>query len=532
MTIYEHYHMAMVEIANDHIEKIRQGYIFDSETIDIGVADMGGEAVKDARICLPVSMLTRHGLICGATGTGKTITLQLLAEQIAAHGIPVFATDIKGDLSGLSKAGVASDKLAARTQSNGQTWTPEAASVEFFSLSDQSPGIPIRAHLHRFGPLLLARVLGLNTTQESCLVLIFSYAEKLSKPFVTLDDLASCLSYLSSDEGRDDLKSIGGISTSSLGVIIRSLATLQSYGADRFFGEPSFDVNDLFRTDPNGRGIISMLELPSMLDSPTLLSTFVMWTLNELFSTLPEIGDNGVPRLVFFFDEAHLLFDKASPAFLDEVIRTVRLIRSKGVGIFFVTQTASDIPAEVLAQLGSRIQHQMRAHTPADAKALKATVSTFPRCDYDLEEVLTSLGIGEAIVTVLNPDGVPTPVAWTRIFAPCSQMGAVSGEEIEQIVRRSPLASRYESRRGGKPLTYGITESAHSDSDDGHHFHRAQRNEPSHAKVSSSHSARRSSREEKSLISRVIGSSAFKQFARSAGRELVRSLFPRSKRRR
>ena len=280
-----------------------------------------------------------------------------------------------------------------------------------------------------FGPVLLSKVLGLNATQESSLGLVFHYADVAGLPLLDLADLRAVLQHLTGDEGKAELKNIGGLSSQTVGVILRSLITLSDQGADAFFGEPEFDTMDLLRVTADGRGVVSLLELPNLQDRPAVFSTFLMWLLADLFHDLPEVGDIDKPKLVFFFDEAHLLFNGASKAFLDAIAQTVRLIRSKGVGIFFVTQTPKDVPDDVLAQLGSRVQHQLRAHTPNDAKALKQTVATFPKSHYDLAEALTSLGIGEAIVTVMDPDGAPTPVAWTRMRAPQSLM-APTPEEI------------------------------------------------------------------------------------------------------
>jgi len=293
-----------------------------------------------------------------------------------------------------------------------------------------------------FGPILLSKVLGLNETQESSLGLVFHYADTEGLALLDLADLRALLTHLTSDEGKVELKEIGGLSSATVGVILRSLVTLQTQGADEFFGEPEFDTRDLIRT-ADGKGVISLLELPNLQDRPQVFSTFLMWLLADLFHDLPEIGDVDVPKLVFFFDEAHLLFNGASKAFLDAIAQTVRLIRSKGVGIFFVTQSPTDVPDAVLAQLGSRVQHQLRAHTPKDAKALKATVETYPNSQYDLADTLQALGIGEAIVTVLNPDGAPTPVAWTRMRAPQASMEPMPADWLTKGVAASAMTAKY-----------------------------------------------------------------------------------------
>ena len=399
------------------VAAITKGYTFDAATLDLG-ALVNGDPVPGAQIRIPLAMTNRHGLVAGATGTGKTRTLQGLAEQLAAKGVPVFAADIKGDLSGVATPGVSSDKLLARTQGIGQEWTPAASVTEYFALGGIGKGVPVRATVSGFGPLLLSKVLGLNATQESSLGLVFHYADANGLALVDLSDLRAVLTYLTGDEGKAELKSLGGLSAATAGVILRELITFADGGADVFFGEPEFDVTDFLRTAPDGRGVISLLEVPGVADKPALFSTFLMYLLAELFELLPEVGDLDKPKLVFFFDEAHLLFKDASKDFVSAITQTVRLIRSKGVGVFFVTQTPKDVPSDVLAQLGSRVQHALRAFTPDDAKALRATVGTYPKSGYDLERTLQELGTGEAIVTVMSEKGAPTPVAWTRLRAP------------------------------------------------------------------------------------------------------------------
>ncbi|WP_439692102.1 helicase HerA-like domain-containing protein [Curtobacterium sp. SP.BCo] len=427
------------------VAAIRDGYRIDGSALQLG-ALVNGEALPDVQVRIPLGMLNRHGLVAGATGTGKTRTLQVLAEQIAANGVPVFAADIKGDLSGLAVAGQANDKLLARTAGIGQQWQGVASQAEFYSLGGQGTGVPIRATVSGFGPLLLSKVLGLNDTQESSLGLVFHYAEQAGLPLVDLSDLRSVLTFLVSDEGKAELAELGGLSKQTAGVILRELITFADQGADQFFGEPEIDTQVFLRTAADGRGIVSLLEVPGVQDQPEVFSTFLMWLLADLFNELPEVGDQDKPKLVFFFDEAHLLFSGASKDFLDQIVRTVRLIRSKGVGIFFVTQTPKDVPNDVLAQLGSRVQHQLRAHTPDDAKALRATVSTYPTSGYDLGEVLTSLATGEAIVTVMNEKGAPTPVAWTRLRAPEGSMDPMPTPEMTARVQASPLLATYGTR--------------------------------------------------------------------------------------
>jgi DNA helicase HerA-like ATPase len=426
----------------DAVEAIRSGYDFTGEVLEIG-ALVNGDAQPAVQVRIPIAMLNRHGLVAGATGTGKTRTLQVLAEQLSAAGVPVFAADIKGDLSGVATAGAETPRLIERTDGIGQRWTAAAFPTEYFALGGVGKGVPVRATVSGFGPLLLSKVLGLNDTQESSLGLVFHYAAKAGLPLVDLSDLRAVLGYLTSDGGKRELTDLGGLSVATVGVILRELITFADRGADVFFGEPEIDTADFLRTDPTGRGIISLLEVPGVQDKPELYSTFLMWLLADLFNDLPEVGDLDKPKLVFFFDEAHLLFRNASKDFLASITQTVRLIRSKGVGIVFVTQTPKDVPGDVLAQLGSRIQHQLRAFTPDDAKALKATVSTYPSSDYDLGEVLTTLATGEAIVTVMGEKGAPTPVAWTRLRAPQGLMSPSAPEQIAATIAASALLPKY-----------------------------------------------------------------------------------------
>ncbi|GAA1751116.1 helicase HerA-like domain-containing protein [Agromyces humatus] len=425
-----------------HVDAIRAGYAFEGPALEMG-ALVNGEAMPDVPVRIPIAMTNRHGLVAGATGTGKTRTLQVLAEQLSAAGVAVFAADIKGDLSGVATPGEGSEKLLKRTTGIGQQWSAASFPTEYFSLGGVGRGVPIRATISGFGPLLLSKVLGLNDTQESSLGLVFHYANKNNLALLDLEDLRAVLAYLVSDEGKGELEGLGGLSKATVGVILRELITFADQGADVFFGEPEIDTAEFLRTAADGRGIISLLEVPGVADKPALYSTFLMWLLADLFTDLPEVGDLDKPKLVFFFDEAHLLFKDASKDFLTQITQTVRLIRSKGVGVFFVTQTPKDVPADVLAQLGSRVQHQLRAFTPDDAKALRATVSTYPKSGYDLEETLTVLGTGEAIVTVMNEKGAPSPVAWTRLRAPQASMSPSPDASIDATVAASPLLAKY-----------------------------------------------------------------------------------------
>ncbi len=424
--------------------RIGAAYASEGAALELGRGMLGGTIDPEAVVRIPTSMCNRHGLIAGATGTGKTKTLQLLAEQLSAQGVPVFAADMKGDLAGLSQPGEASEKVTSRADELGVKWEPAGFPVSFLSLGGLGPGVPVRATISAFGPQLLAKVLEANETQSSSLSLVFRYADQAGLALLDLADLVEVLKFLTSDAGKAELEGIGGLSKATAGVLLRKVGELADQGAEAFFGEPEWAVPDLLRTTPEGHGMISALELPAVADKPRLFSTFLMWLLAELYEELPEVGDLDKPKLVFFFDEAHLLFDGASKAFLDQVAQTIRLIRSKGVGVFFVTQLPDDVPDEILAQLGNRIQHALRAFTPRDAKALKAAVTTYPKTeDYDLEEDLTQLGTGEAMVTILSERGAPTPVVWTRMAPPRSLMAAVGPEAVTSAAQADPLWPKY-----------------------------------------------------------------------------------------
>ena len=511
------------------VEVVRPGYAFEGAALELGGLMTDADTLSDVHIKIPLGMLNRHGLVAGATGTGKTKTLQLLAEQLAANGVPVFAADIKGDLSGLSTPGQSNEKITARAASVGQAWEAKGFPVEYFALGGQGTGIPLRATITSFGPTLLSKVLGLNDTQESSLGLVFHYADKAGLPLLDLQDLRAVVSHLTSDEGKGDLKDLGGLSSATAGVILRELIAFADQGADVFFGEPEFDTREFLRTTTDGKGIISLVELPNLQDRPALFSTFLMWLLADLFHDLPEVGDPEKPSLVFFFDEAHLLFADASKDFLQAITQTVRLIRSKGVGVFFVTQSPTDVPDDVLAQLGSRVQHQLRAATPNDAKALKATVNTYPTSSYDdLGQVILTLGIGEAIVTVMNERGAPTPVAWTRLRAPESLMAPADPAAMEASVKGSPLYAKYSEvidRESAREKLAAKVEAGAQTAEQ-----ESQQGGGEHVPYPRKSSTRRPA-EKDGVVEKVMKSSATKEFMRTAAREIVRGVFGIGRRR-
>jgi uncharacterized protein len=426
-------------------DSIATAYAVEGAAVDLGRGVHDGTLEGAAVVQLPLATMNRHGLIAGATGTGKTRTLQLLAEQLSAAGVSVFAADYKGDLSGLKDPGAADGPAPKRMAELSLPYEPAGYPVEFLSVGGIGDGVPVRATVTDFGPELLGKVLSANETQEQTLSLLFRFADERGLGLIDLADLRALLTYLDSDEGKTDLTGIGGVSSQTIGVLLRALVALEDGGGTEFFGEPLFEIGDLIRTTPDGRGIISALELSAVQDKPQLFSTVLMWLLAELFEQLPEVGDLEKPKLVFFFDEAHLLFADATKSFLESVTRTVRMIRSKGVGVFFVTQSPTDLPGEVLAQLGARVQHALRAFTPEDADALKKTVRTYPTSEfYDLEKLLTEVGTGEAAVTILSERGVPTPVVHTRLRAPRSSMSAASG--VGEAAKASPLYTKYGTR--------------------------------------------------------------------------------------
>ncbi|MFN8669187.1 MAG: helicase HerA-like domain-containing protein [Gemmatimonadaceae bacterium] len=411
------------------------------DAITLGAVVHEGTCQPEPVVRIPLAMMNRHGLIAGATGTGKTKTLQLIAEQLSNAGVPVFMADIKGDLSGVGAAGEANDKVNQRAADTGCKWAPSSFPVEFLSLTG-AKGAQLRATVSSFGPQLLAKVLDLNETQTSVLSLVFKYCDDKGLLLLDLSDLRSVLQYLT-DDGADELKAYGGMSKQTVGVLLREMVELEQQGADKFFGEPMFDLDDLMQVERDGRGLVSVLELSDVQNKPALFSTFMLWMLATLYNELPEVGDVDRPKLAFFFDEAHLLFDSASKALLDQIEQVVRLIRSKGVGVYFITQSPKDIPDTVLAQLGNRVQHALRAFTPDDEKALRAAARTFPKTEfYDVQATLTSMGIGEAMVVTLSPKGTPTPPFVSRMIPPASRMGPLTDDEMARRLQ-TPQVKKY-----------------------------------------------------------------------------------------
>lgn len=423
--------------------QMQNGYTFKGRSIPLGAAMFDGTVAPECVVRLPLRTMNRHGLIAGATGTGKTKTLQIIAEGLSDAGIPVLLMDIKGDLSGIAAMGNENDKIKERYQLLETTYSPGAFPVELFSLSEDA-GVRLRATVTEFGPVLLSKVLELNDTQEGFLAMLFKYCDDHGLAIMDLKDLIKVLQY-ASDEGKAALeKDYGKISTTSLGTILRKVIELQQQGADRFFGELSFDIQDLIRSNGNDQGFINILRVTDMLDRPKLFSTFMLQMMAELYTSLPEEGDMEQPKLVLFIDEAHLIFKEANKALLQQIENMVKLIRSKRVGIFFCTQNPQDVPASVLSQLGLKIQHALRAFTANDRKDIKKTAENYPSSIfYKTEDLITHLGIGEALVTLLNEKGIPTPLAHTFLLSPRSRMDILSQEEINALTAASVLLPKY-----------------------------------------------------------------------------------------
>ncbi len=422
---------------------INEGNTFKKDSIVIGGAMLDGKPVNNAKVKIPLKTLNRHGLIAGATGTGKTKTLQVMAEQLSLNGVPSVLMDIKGDLSGLAQPGESNDHIVWRHGAIGEDYNPQALPVELLSISNE-PGTRMRATVSEFGPVLLSKILGLNDTQSGIITIMFKYCDDNKLPLLDLKDLRKTLQYLNSEGKKSIEKEYGKISSVSIATIMRKVVELEQQGAEKFFGEKSFEVNDFLLKDKEGNGKISIIRLADIQNKPKLFSTFMLSLLAEIYQTFPESGDKDKPKMCLFIDEAHLVFEEASDELLDQIEIIIKLIRSKGVGIFFCTQNPTDIPNDVLGQLGLKIQHALRAFTARDRKAIKKTAENYPLSDYyETDEIITQLGIGEALVTALNEKGIPTPLAATLLRAPITRMGILTDSEIKQVVDNSELGSKY-----------------------------------------------------------------------------------------
>jgi DNA helicase HerA-like ATPase len=502
------------------IQRIQQSYSSKEAHIYLGAGVLNNEILAEAQINLPLRMMNRHGLVAGATGTGKTRTLQVLAEQLADAGVPVFLLDVKGDLSGLNAPGTSNPKLEERAKNLGITFNPQGFPVEVYSLSGKN-GATMRATVLEFGPILLSKVLELNETQTGTLAVLFKYADDHKLPLVDLNDLKKVLNYLAEGPGKEEIKeSYGKISTATSGTILRKIVALEQQGVDRIFGEPSFDIDDLFQK-VDGKGVISLLNISDTQSQPALFSTFLLSLLVEIYNSMPEAGDLDKPKLVFFFDEAHLLFKDAPKAFLEQIEQVVRLIRSKGIGVFFCTQSPQDIPETVLAQLGNRVQHALRAFTPNDADNLRKTVKTYPRSDfYTIDECLTTLGIGQALVTVLNEKGIPTEVAVTHLTPPRAIMGPLPAAELQQLISASEMQAKYGEAVDPISAHEILTERVNARQQE------AALEEKEEVKKTGN------GRREKSAVEEVLSSPVAKEIGRQVVRGLFGMLFGTPKRRR
>jgi len=491
------------------IDVIEQGYKFSGDVIVLGTAIYEEKPLSKTLVKAPLATLNRHGLIAGATGTGKTRTLQLLAEGLSSHGCPVLLMDIKGDLSGISQPGSSNPKILERSQKTGVIWEPKQFPIEFLSISKE-PGVRLRATVSEFGPVLFSRILEINDTQGGAVSLVFKYCDDNKLGLLDLKDFKKVLQFLT-NEGKKQIKQdYGSISTTSASTIMRKVLELEQQGADVFFGEKSFDVEDLLRKD-SGKGYINILRLTDIQNTPKLFSSFMLCLLAEVFQKFPEEGDVDKPKLVIFIDEAHLIFENASKTLLNEIKSVIKLIRSKGVGVFFCTQSPSDIPNDILGQLGMKIQHSLRAFTAKDRKDIKLASENFPSSNfYDIDERMTSMGIGEALITVLNDKGVPSPLADTLMCAPESSMETISENVIDKIVSKSSLVDKYEENID-RDSAYEILNKK---------LDKAATATPAADKKTASGSGKR----QKSVIEEIARSPMAKQVGRTVAREITRGL--------
>jgi DNA helicase HerA-like ATPase len=493
------------------IKLITESFAFKGEKFKIGTAMLDGVPLTGTDVFLPLKTMNRHGLIAGATGTGKTKTLQVLTEGLSNASVPVLLMDIKGDLSGIAVAGTINDKITERLSHTGGEFKPSGAPVDFLTISNEQ-GVRIRATVTEFGPVLLSKILGLNDTQEGVVALIFKYCDDKHFPLLNLKDFIKLLQYIG-DEGKKEIeKEYGKISTTTTGTILRKVIELQQQGADVFFGEPSFEVDDLIRISEDGRGMVSVLRVSDMQNRPKLFSTFMLSLLAELYGSLPEEGDLDKPKLVLFIDEAHLVFQEATNALLQQIQTIIKLIRSKGIGIFFCTQNPQDIPAGVLAQLGLKIQHALRAFTAADRKTIKQAAENYPETEYyDVDNLMTQLGTGEAFVTLLNEKGIPSPIVHTMLIPPSSRMDVLTAGEISDIVAKSKLRKKYEKEVDSESA-YEILNSKLDEA--------AERT----AEAEQKRPVGRPAKPEKSTVEMVLENSVTRQIGRTAASIITRTL--------
>jgi DNA helicase HerA-like ATPase len=511
----------------DRTEQFRQhisgGYTFKGDYIVMGTAMLDKAAVPNTQVKVPLKMLNRHGMISGATGTGKTKTLQVLCEQVSAKGIPVLIMDIKGDVSGMAQPGNPHPKIDERMEKIGETWQPTAFPVELLSISEE-PGVRLRATVSEFGPVLFSKILDLNDTQQGVVALVFKYCDDNGMPLLDLKDFRKTLHYLTNDGKQELAAEYGTINSASAGTILRKIVEIEEQGADTFFGERSFDVQDLLRTDDRGMGFINVMRLTDLQDRPKLFSTFMLSLLAEVYSTFSEVGDADAPKLIIVIDEAHLIFKEASKALLDQIETIIKLIRSKGVGIYFCTQLPTDVPEAVLSQLGLKVQHALRAFTAKDRKAIKMTAENYPISEYyNTDEVLTQLGIGEALITGLNEKGIPTPLAHTLLVAPRSRMDVLNDQEIRGLITTSRMVSKYNDTVD-RESAYEMLEKKLAQAEKAAKAAEASAAKNAPAGRSTTGSGRTSRRRQKSTLEQVTGSRAFNTAIREISRGLLGAL--------
>ena len=492
---------------DEFIQAVKTGYTFKGDSVKIGAGMLDGEVVSEAGIYLPLKTLNRHGLIAGATGTGKTKTLQMISEFLSDASVPVLLMDIKGDLSGIAAMGAANDKVNSRYQLLQMPYSPALFAAELLTISGEK-GVKLRATVSEFGPVLLSKILTLNDTQGGVVSMIFKYCDDNKLPLLNLKDFIKVLQFIGAEGKAEIEKTYGKISTTSTGTILRKVIELQQQGADTFFGERSFEVDDLMRIDDKGNGMINILRVTDLQDRPKLFSTFMLQLLAELYASCPEEGDLDKPKLILFIDEAHLIFQEASSALLQQIETIIKLIRSKGIGIFFCTQNPMDVPPAVLAQLGLKVQHALRAFTAADRKVIKQTAENYPETTfYKTEDLITQLGIGEALITMLNEKGIPTPLVQCMLCAPRSRMDVLSAAEIDTIIGKSKLAVKYnqvtDSESAYEILTAKLQEAAEK---------------------GTVATAEKEQKEEPSAIEKFADNTIVKSMLRTAGNTIVRSL--------
>lgn len=500
------------------VQAIQQGYTFSGASITIGGAMLDAKSVADAQIKIPLKTLNRHGLIAGATGTGKTKTIQTLSEKLSENGVSVLMMDIKGDFSGVAEPGVSNQKITDRITAIGNTWNPKGYPVELMSISTQD-GVRLRATVTEFGPVLISKILDLNDTQEGVVAMVFKFCDDQNLGLVDLPDFKKVLQFLTND-GKDIFeKEYGAVSPATVGTILRKVVELEQQGADLFFGETSFNVNDLLRKDENGYGYINIVRLTDIQDKPKLFSTFMLSLLAEVYAKFPERGDVEQPELIIFLDEAHLIFDSATKALKDQLESIIKLIRSKGVGIFFCTQNPNDIPESILAQLGLKVQHALRAFTAKDRQAIKLVAQNYPETSfYQVEDLITQLGIGEAFVTALNEKGIPTPLVHSLMTPPQSRMDILNEEEMKSLIQKSNLYKKYKETidpESAFEILGAKMEQLQQQEDEA-----AQ----AKAEAKQAKTTTRTGKAEKSTLDKVLSNTVTRQIARTATTTLTRGL--------